>query len=443
MFFMHEPLIFDQGFIRKLTEIILANLENENFGVEELARITGMSIYSLNRRLQSINKKTATQLIREVRIQKALEILQSGTETVSQVAYKVGFSSPAYFSTCFHEHFGYQPGKVKRISLENHEENISPQVASLRELKKSTRRTYAIVSSCILLAAVLVYRIFTVSAEHPAVEAGSPEINQEKSIAVLPFKNLSDNNADQYFIDGVMDEIFINLSRIHGLRVVSRTSGEHFRATSKSIPEIAKNLNVNYIVEGSGQKYGNTFRLRVQLIEASTDGHIWAKSYEQELLEPKDIFKIQSHVAQTIASELNASITLEEQAIIEKVPTANLTAYNLYMKASGFQREYRNTQNPATFRKAVTFYKAALEIDSSFARAYSDLASVYLTRYYWATYFKENFLDSCLVLANIALSFDGQLEEAYHIIGRCYFERGDVETALVNFNKSLEINPKF
>jgi TolB-like protein len=254
---------------------------------------------------------------------------------------------------------------------------------------------------------------------------------------------LGDNTADQYFIDGVMDEIFINLSRIHDLRVVSRTSVEQFRNTSRSIPEIGKKLHSDYIVEGSGQKYGNIIRLRVQLIEALKDRHIWAESYEQGITETKDIFAIQSRIAQTIASQLQATITIEEQELIEKVPTANLTAYDLFKKANEFQKQYLDTRNLNTYSKAVTFYKAALEIDSSFARAYSDLASVYLARYYWETYFKEDFLDSCLVLANIAISFDSKIEEAYHMMGRCYFEKGDIEKSLFNFNKALEINPDY
>jgi TolB-like protein/AraC-like DNA-binding protein len=440
---MAEPIAVDQVFIRKLTERILANLENKNFGVMELAHESGMSIYSLNRRLHSINKKTGTQFIREVRLQKALEMLQSGEVTASQVAYKVGFSSPAYFSTCFHEYFGYPPGKVKKESLKNHKANFRTVVTPDQELKRPAWRTFVLASSGILLLSVLIYAVYSVSAKHFNADGGNPVINREKSIAVLPFKNLGNSMADQYFIDGVMDEIFINLSKIHDLRVVSRTSVEQFRNTEKSIPEIAKKLNVNFIVEGRGQKYGGTFRLRVQLIEGSADKQIWAGSYEQEIYETKDIFKIQNQVAQTIASALNATITLEEQELINRIPTANLTAYDLYMKASGYQKEYRETRNLSTYTKAITFYKAALELDSSFARAYSDLASLYLTRYYWETYFKEDFLDSCLVLANLALSYDGQMDEAYFIIGRCYFEKGNIEEALVNYDKSLEIYPDY
>ncbi len=444
---MSEPFTKDQVFIRKLTEIIEANLANEKFGVDELALESGISLYKLSHKLYDLNKKTVNQFIREVRLKKAFEMLQDGEYTASEVAYKTGFSSPAYFTKRFHEYFGYPPGKVKRRDYTGKEQNNMSQLVGTFEPGKRIKRTNLLSSPGIFLVAlaiaVLVFLFYPVLTKNFSNGISDPAINSTKSIAVLPFKNLGDNTADQYFIDGVMDEIFINLSRIHDLRVVSRTSVEQFRNTSRSIPEIGKKLHSAYIVEGSGQKYGNTIRLRVQLIEASKDKHLWAQSYEQGILETKDIFAIQSRIAQTIASQLHATITLEEQELMEKVPTTNLTAYDLYRKANEFQKQYLVTNNLNTYSKAVTLYKAALEIDSSFARAYSDLASVYLARYYWETYFSENFLDSCLVLAGIAISFNGKIEEAYHMMGRCYFEKGDIEKSLFNFNKALEINPDY
>jgi TolB-like protein/AraC-like DNA-binding protein/Tfp pilus assembly protein PilF len=444
---MTEPFSSDQELISRLTEIILSNLGNEKFGVNELVRKSDMSLYRLSRKLHSINKKTINQFIREVHLNKALEMLQDGEYTASEVAYRTGFSSPAYFTKRFHEYFGYPPGKVKHGDAGDKAQNSLTQPTGGNEPGKSMRKTnlpsYPVIIFLTLVISILAYLFYPVLSKYFSNGKSDPAINPDKSIAVLPFKNLGDITADQYFIDGVMDEIFINLSRIHDLRVVSRTSVEQFRNTSRSIPEIGKKLHSDYIVEGSGQKYGNTIRLRVQLIEASKDKHLWAESYEQEILETKDIFAIQSRIAQTIASQLHATITLEEQELIDKVPTANLTAYDLYRKANEFQKQYLETSNLNTYSKAVTLYKAALEIDSSFARAYSDLASLYLARYYWETYFKEDFLDSCLVLAKIALSYDGKIEEAYHMMGRCWFEKGDIEKSLFNFNKALEINPNY
>ena len=141
----------------------------------------------------------------------------------------------------------------------------------------------------------------------------------EKSIAVLPFINDSPNDSTTYFINGIMEEILNNLQKIKDFRVLSRTSTNQYKGPNKpTIPEIAKKLNVNYIVEGSGQKYGNTFRLRVQLIKADKESHLWAESYEKEIRETKDIYGTQSEIAQSIASALKATITPDEKQLIDR-----------------------------------------------------------------------------------------------------------------------------
>ena len=126
------------------------------------------------------------------------------------------------------------------------------------------------------------------------------------------------------------------------------------------------------------------------------ESHVWANEYNSKWSE---IFSIQSEVAQTIAKELYASITPEEKKLIEKIPTANMTAYDLYLKATNYQKDYEKTRDLSSYQTAVNFYRTALKMDSTFAKAYTGLASAYYNRYYWETYFKENFLDSCLILA--------------------------------------------
>jgi TolB-like protein len=130
----------------------------------------------------------------------------------------------------------------------------------------------------------------------------------EKSIAVLPFKNDSTNDSSAYFINGIMEEILSDLSKVEDMKVLSRTSVEPYRNTIKSIAEIAKELNVVYILEGTGQKYGNNIRLRVQLMDAKNDKHLWSESYEKEILKADDIVAIQTQIAQAITTEMKALI---------------------------------------------------------------------------------------------------------------------------------------
>src|SRR4030042_4778029 len=196
----------------------------------------------------------------------------------------------------------------------------------------------------------------------------------EKSVAVLPFKNDSPDKENTYFINGIMEEILTNLQTIQDLRVISRTSAEQYRNQSKSIPQIAKELGVNYIVEGSGQKYGNTFRLRVQLIMAAREGHLWAESYEQEIQDAKDIFRIQSQIAQSIASELKAVITPQEKLLIEKIPTSDLTAYDAYLQGQFYWRKLTKID----LETAMMYFESAKEKDPEYALAYAGISDVWI-----------------------------------------------------------------
>lgn len=268
----------------------------------------------------------------------------------------------------------------------------------------------------------------------------------EKSVAVLPFINDSPETKEDNtpFINGLMEEIIINLQSINDLRVPGRTSVEQFRNNkTKSIPEIAKEIGVNYIIEGSCQKYGNTFRLRIQLIRArGKESHIWAHSYEQEIKGTKDIFSIQSEIALAIASELKSVISPVEKQIIEKTSTSDLTAYDFFQRGRDEQIKFwTDNRNKAALENARDLYHKALQYDSAYAQAYTGLAWVYWSQHYWKEFFSKSFLDSILILTNIALSYDNQLAEAYSVRGEYYNEIGKKEEAISNFDKAVRLNP--
>jgi TolB-like protein len=312
-------------------------------------------------------------------------------------------------------------------------ESLKEIVTSTPKPKKNLKAKI-IISSVIILALIMIgyFLIPTLS---------KPKEQLEKSIAVLPFKSLSDDPAQQYLADGTMDAILLHLQKFNDLRVLSRTSVEQYRSTKKTTYTIGQELGVAYLLEGSFQKSGDNVRLIVQLIKASNkESHAWANEYDRNW---KDIFSVQSEVAETIAGELHTIITPAEKELIKKVPTANLAAYNLYLKANDYQKDYQKTRNISSYQDAATFYKAALVIDSVFAKAYTGLASAYYGRYYYQNYFKVGFLDSCLVLVNKAISIDDQLDEAYFLKGKYYYENGNFEEALNNFDKALKINPNY
>ena len=313
---------------------------------------------------------------------------------------------------------------------------VSKEVFKPMSAPRKSNKTKFIVGSVILLALIIAgyFLILTFS---------KPKVQLEKSIAVLPFRNDSQNDSTTYFINGIMEEVLNNLQRIKDFRVLSRNSVEQYRNnTTKSTPEIAKALGVNYIVEGSGQKYGNRFRLRVQLIKAAKEGHLWGESYEKEISKTNDIFGTQSEIAQSIASALKTTITPEEKQLINNIPTTNLTAYDFYQKGREEYAKYWNdNRNKAALQKAEDFYHKALKYDSTFAQAYCGLAMVYWYKDAAKEYLSKNFMDSVLIFANIALSYNNQLSEAYTLRGKYYDETGKPEQSIEELNKAIELNP--
>ena len=254
---MDEPLSRDQAFIKKLTDIILTNLGNERLGVVELSRLMGMSHSTIHRKLRSYKHLSLSQFIREVRLQKAHEMLQQNMGTVSEISYRVGFGSPTYFNKCFHEYYGYPPGGVKKTETGVFgAEADKPDLLHLSETQnQATHRKVAgrlhknyklalIIPLGILAGLLLIWFIYSTFIKNKDTFDRVTVSHNVKSIAVLPFKNLSGDPENQYFADGIMEDILNHLFRISELRAISRTTVEHFRESKLTVPEIAKKLGV-------------------------------------------------------------------------------------------------------------------------------------------------------------------------------------------------------
>ncbi len=261
----------------------------------------------------------------------------------------------------------------------------------------------------------------------------------EKSIAVLPFRNDSPNQERMYFINGTMESILDNLCKIEDIRVVSRNSVEQYRDNPKPTPVVAEEMNVGFVLEGSGHRDGNNVRLFVQLLDGRNDQHLWSKSYDADI---EEIFSMQSEIAQLVAAEIEAIITPEEKLLIEKIPTTSLIAHEFYIKGRDKHNQYwLDNDNRTALERAEELYYDALDYDSTFALAYTGLAYVYWDKHYWETFFSESFLDSVFILTDIALSFDDQLAEAYTIRGDYYRNKGLIEKALEEYDKANRLNP--
>ena len=260
----------------------------------------------------------------------------------------------------------------------------------------------------------------------------------EKSVAILPFRNDSKDEENTYFINGLMEEVLNNLQKIKDLRVISRTSVEQYRNQTKSIPEIAKELGVNYIVEGSGQKYDNTLRLRVQLIKAGKERHLWGKSYQQDLPEVSAYFDIQSQIALEIATELNATITPQEKQLIEKLPTNNSEAYDAYLKG----QFYYHKITPNDMDIAMQYFELAKKLDPEFALAYVGIGSVWLGRQVIGAAVPEEAGPKVLTSFMKALELDSTIAEVHYTLAIMNtFGAWDWKSAESEYKKSIAINP--
>jgi class 3 adenylate cyclase/TolB-like protein len=604
-------------FLDKSTKIIEENISNEQFGVSELAEELGMSRSNLLRKVKNLTRISASQFIRQVRLQKAMNILKQSSLTVSEVAYQVGFSSPSYFIKCFRDYYGYPPGEVgkgdagdlessqsnqsvrihqlaaimftdiqgytalmqrdetKAIEFRNrHREvfnsitkkfngrilqyygdgtlstfssandavrcgiemqlafrkepqipvrigihtgdiivgkdeiigdgvNIASRIESLAtagsvfisekvydevknqsgiqtasmgiyELKNvdkpmevfaianpglelpgkdkvtgkvknnllpeisksmSKKNRIRIKWALILLAvASLAYVIYTAGIFNINSQAiTSPEQTiREKSIAVLPFINDSNDSTNVYFINGLMESTLNNLQKIKDLRVISRTSVEKYRNNPKTIPEIARELDANYFVEGSGQKIGNQILLNVQLIDARSDQHLWSEQYSREL---KDIFKLQMEVAKSIADEIEVIITPDEIERISKPPTEDLIAYDYFLKG----RDLMNRLDRDSIRKAIPYFEKAVEQDPGFARAYAAMTIAYY--FMDEGHAEKRYTDRINELSDKALLLDAQLPQSLIARALFYMQTEEYNSAIPYFEKALEYHP--
>ena len=280
------------------------------------------------------------------------------------------------------------------------------------------------------------------STEEEAITVGRKHITDttklEKSIAVLPFINDSPDQENTYFINGVMEEILNNLQRIKDLRVISRTSAEQYRGQKKPISEIAQELGVNYIVEGSGQKYGSTFRLRAQLIMAAKETHLWGESFQQKITEVEDIFNIQTQIAESIAAELKVVMSPVEKQRIEKIPATDLAVYEEYLKA----RSYWNDFSRESLNKALEFLNSAVEKDPDLALLYAGLMQVWIGIQQMGYEPPSVAAPKILVNLSKALELDPDLAEVHYFSAMiAHLMEWNWEKSEKEFLMALAINP--
>ncbi len=259
----------------------------------------------------------------------------------------------------------------------------------------------------------------------------------EKSIAVLPFDNLSRDPDNAYFAEGVQDEILTRLAKVADLKVISRTSTQKYKSAPDNLREIAKQLAVANILEGSVQKAADQVRVTVQLINATTDAHLWAETYDRKLT---DIFAVESDIAKTIADTLQAKLTGLEKRAIAAQPTDDTEAHEFYLRG----RYFWNKRTGPDLRRAIDYFKQAIGKDPNFALAYAGLADSYVLLSAYSAGSPQESLPSAKAAAKKAVELDDTLAEAHTSLGQILlFYDLDFANSTKEFERAITLNPNY
>ena len=315
------------------------------------------------------------------------------------------------------------PEGVKRT------EEIDPKQSITRDTGRKI--DFAIIGILLLVVAVLAFQRF--SGGRPS----TPEI-PEKSIAVLPFENRSEEKANAYFADGIQDEILTRLSKISDLRVISRTSTQHYKSAPQNLRTIGRELGVAHILEGSVQKSGDTARVHVKLSRAASESHVWADTYDRKLT---DIFSVETEVAKAIADQLRAKLTGQEEQVLAAKPTDNPEAYDAYLRGLSFTLKAATTA--ANALSAQKHLREAVRLDPKFALGWALLSYVDSRSYLSSTLQQTPALrEEARQAADTALNLQPNLGEALHAKGFYHYAcLKDYDTAVLYFDQARRLLP--
>jgi TolB-like protein len=343
--------------------------------------------------------------------------------------------------------FGFPVALIFSWAFEITPEGIKLE-SEIEPSKSITRRTgRKIVAVTIALAVVaaglfvyqLVQQRSTITSRNPAsadrTEA-TATVAPNKSIAVLPFDNLSRDPDNAYFCEGVQDEILTRLAKVSDLKVVSRTSTQHFKSSPDNLPQIAKQLGVMHVLAGSVQKSNDHVRVNVQLINALTDAHLWAETFDRKLT---DIFAVESEIAKSVAENLKARLNGRAEEVLAARPTENPEAHELYLKG----RYFWNRRNTASLRKAGDYFQQAIDLDPNYALAYAGLADVHSLLPIYAGTAPKNDVPKALAAARKAVELDSNLAEAHTSLGNALLFNAQLKLAEQEFRRALELNPNY
>jgi len=264
-------------------------------------------------------------------------------------------------------------------------------------------------------------------------KTSAADTDSRRSIAVLPFVNMSGDVENEYFSDGISEEILNLLVKLPQLRVASRTSSFLFKGKEVSIPTVARELGVGAVLEGSIRRAGDRVRITAQLIDAASDSHLWSESYDREM---KDVFAIQDDIAQNIATAMEMTLTPKERRSIQNVATSDAGAYDYYLRG----RSYMHPMTERDYRHAIGMFKKAIELDHKYALAYAGIADAYSYMYRYADASREN-VEHAREASDQAIALDPDSSEAHASRGLALFISENYDGARESFETAIALNP--
>ena len=426
---MNLYLAGDKEFIDNLSKIILDNLGNENFGVTEFIKATGLNRNYLNRRIKSIKKITITHFITQVRLEKAREFLLEGIYTAAEISYNVGFSSPSYFTRCFHEHFGYPPSEIKNHIIP--EKSEKPE-SKLPGPKPSRIKRWVPVA---IKAAIFVVVVF-ISSEvffYRSFEKGKNRT--ENTLAIMPFVN---DSGEEFapFTAWMGIEIGNKLGKIENMLVVPQSTTETYRDSKKSNRDIARELMVDHILRGRTIKTGDKILLNVELLDAKNGQSLFTEIYERNLDETEEadlhrIFEICGDVVLQISNVLQTNLTPDDKEELTKLSPVKMAALRAYQQAN-LHGQLSSLNDPRTqvafeeFMKAKKLFEDAVKIDSTFADSYAALGHIYVNilPFFADIYLADKYLDTGKIYLNKALLYEEKNTTAASYLRQYYILKG-------------------
>ncbi len=409
-----------QEFLNKLSDILEANLEREQFGVSELARELGMSRSSLHRKIREIFNISVSQYIRQKRLEKGHDLLQNTSNTVSEVAFKVGFSSVSYFITCYREHFGYTPGDKEYHEIES-EDDIAEEVDIINNTQAKRFKIGKLDRSDLIVWAI----VFIFLANIIFINFGpKPNIKKHRGIRLgiiqIPF---SSDTADSSNLDIFEYELQKSLMEIPEINFVPISNPESYiKTTANTTDKIGKDYDLTHLIYYTGLTINGKYNIKIDLTDVKNSHSIWVELFESDI--NSDLQDLIRNIAFQMADTLEIPISKSEMDKINKKSTENLLAFNQF--SAGLTA--LNQERP---NDAQDFFLNAIELDSTYADPYVQLAHLYLN--IWATTFNYNprrvelIRDTALRFVNLAIKYDSENYWAYFMRADIYKYKGEIE----------------